>query len=98
MQNRRIYCFDSFRLDAANRQLRRGDETLSLPAKAFDLLVTLVENNGRLVEKAELFESGLRVSRRNEPSRVMPASAGRVPIADALFSAAVNRLNFRPQS
>ena len=55
--NRRIYRFDNFQLDAGNRQLRRDDTPLSLPAKAFDLLLALVENNGRLVEKDELFTS-----------------------------------------
>jgi DNA-binding winged helix-turn-helix (wHTH) protein/Tol biopolymer transport system component len=57
VQNRRIYSFDDFQLDVSNRQLRRGDKALSLPAKAFDLLVTLVENKGRLVEKDELFKT-----------------------------------------
>ncbi len=55
--NRQIYSFDNFQLDAGNRQLRRDDKPLSLPAKAFDLLLALVENNGRLVEKDELFTS-----------------------------------------
>ncbi|MEO8435429.1 MAG: winged helix-turn-helix domain-containing protein [Pyrinomonadaceae bacterium] len=56
-QNQQIYSFDNFQLDAGNRQLRRDDRPVSLPAKAFDLLVALVENNGRLVEKDELFTS-----------------------------------------
>jgi len=56
-QNRKIYSFDNFQLDAGNRQLRREDKPLALPAKAFDLLLALVENNGRLVEKDELFTS-----------------------------------------
>lgn len=51
-----IYQFDEFSLDVANRRLRRGDETLNLSAKAFDLLKFLVENRGRLVSKDELFE------------------------------------------
>ncbi len=55
--NRRIYRFDNFQLDADNRQLRRDDKPLPLPAKAFDLLLALVENNGRLVEKDKLFTS-----------------------------------------
>ncbi len=57
MQNRRIYSFDNFHLDIDNRQLRRDDKPVSLSAKAFDLLQTLLENNGRLVEKDELFSS-----------------------------------------
>lgn len=53
-QNREIYSFDGFELDAANRQLRHGGEVLLLPPKTFDVLVALVENNGRLVGKDEI--------------------------------------------
>jgi len=55
VQKPRIYSFDDFQLDVRNRQLRRGDKALSLPSKAFDLLVALMENKGRLVSKEELF-------------------------------------------
>lgn len=55
--NRQIYSFDNFQLDTGNRQLRRDDKPLSLPAKALDLLLALVENKGRLMEKDELFTS-----------------------------------------
>lgn len=54
-QNKRIYKFDEFQIDVPNRQLRRDDNPVSLPARAFDLLLALVENNGRLVGKDELF-------------------------------------------
>lgn len=53
--NRQIYKFDNFRLDTTERQLLRDGQTVALPSKAFDLLVVLVENNGRLVEKDELY-------------------------------------------
>jgi DNA-binding winged helix-turn-helix (wHTH) protein/TolB-like protein/Tfp pilus assembly protein PilF len=56
-QNRKIYSFDNFQLDAGNRQLRCADKPLGLPAKAFDLLLALVENSGQLVKKDELFKS-----------------------------------------
>ncbi|MEP6704715.1 MAG: winged helix-turn-helix domain-containing protein, partial [Acidobacteriota bacterium] len=55
VRNQQIYSFDNFQLDAGNRQLRRGDIPLSLSAKAFDVLIALVENNGRLVTKDEIF-------------------------------------------
>lgn len=55
--NREIYTFDGFRLDPENRQLHRGDQPLALPPKAFDLLLALVANRGRLVGKDELFAS-----------------------------------------
>jgi DNA-binding winged helix-turn-helix (wHTH) protein/TolB-like protein/Tfp pilus assembly protein PilF len=51
-----IYRFDDFRLDAPNRRLLRGGRPVALPSKAFDLLLALVESNGRLVGKDELFE------------------------------------------
>jgi len=56
-QNTSIYRFDDFEIDRANRQFRKAGEPVNLPAKAFDLLVELVENRGQLVKKDELFES-----------------------------------------
>lgn len=50
-----IYEFNNFRLDAAERQLLRDGKPVTLPSKAFDLLLALVENNNRLVAKDELF-------------------------------------------
>lgn len=46
--------FGDFRLDASERLLLHEGETVSLTPKAFDMLVTLVENSGHLVEKSEL--------------------------------------------
>jgi DNA-binding winged helix-turn-helix (wHTH) protein/tetratricopeptide (TPR) repeat protein len=46
--------FGGFRLDARERLLLHQGETVSLTPKAFDMLVTLVENSGHLVEKSEL--------------------------------------------
>src|SRR6266496_1961890 len=54
-QNRQVYEFDNFRLDAGERQLSRNGEPVTLPSKAFDLLLVLIENHGRLVEKAEIY-------------------------------------------
>ncbi len=49
-----IYEFGRFRLDAAERTLRRGDETVPLTPKVFGILLALVENSGRVVGKEEL--------------------------------------------
>ncbi len=46
--------FGPFRLDAARRSLCRGDEPVPLTARAFDVLLALVERAGRTVEKDEL--------------------------------------------
>jgi DNA-binding response OmpR family regulator len=46
-----IYQFGPFRLDPAERLLLRDEHTVPLTPKAFDLLVYLVEHQGRLVER-----------------------------------------------
>src|SRR6266567_485155 len=53
---RQVYEFDNFRLDVGERQLLRGGQPVTLSSKAFDLLLVLVENGGRLVEKEELYQ------------------------------------------
>src|SRR5688500_950957 len=50
----RIYRFGPFVLDVADRSLKRQGTPISLTPKTFDLLVALVENAGRLVEKDAL--------------------------------------------
>jgi TolB-like protein/DNA-binding winged helix-turn-helix (wHTH) protein/Tfp pilus assembly protein PilF len=49
--------FQSFRLDAANQCLWRGDERVQITPKAFDVLRYMVENAGRLVTQDELLEA-----------------------------------------
>src|SRR5215510_7111864 len=49
-----FYQFDQFRLDPAERLLRRDGQPVSLTPKAFDVLVYLVEHHGHLVEKSTL--------------------------------------------
>ena len=51
----RIYEFDGFRLDVNERQLWRDGEPVALYAKAFEMLVVMVENSGRLLTKNDLF-------------------------------------------
>ncbi|HKE55708.1 MAG TPA: winged helix-turn-helix domain-containing protein [Pyrinomonadaceae bacterium] len=51
----KAYQFDNFILDVGNRELLRDSEAVPLPAKAFDMLVTLVEGGGRLISKDDLF-------------------------------------------
>lgn len=48
--------FDDFYIDAANRQLWRGDRLLALNSRYFDVLLLLVTNSRRLVEKQRIFE------------------------------------------
>ena len=49
--------FAEFEIDAAHRRLLRHGEILPLNAKAFDLLVFLAENSGRIVTKDEILEA-----------------------------------------
>ena len=52
----KIYRFDNFTIDPVRRRLQRDEQCVQLPAKAFDLLVVMLENNGRLIEREELFQ------------------------------------------
>lgn len=49
-----LYEFGVFRIDVNKRLLLKGDETVPLTPKAFDTLLLLVENSGRLVSKDDL--------------------------------------------
>lgn len=50
------YEFGPFRLTPSERQLLKDGQSVPLKPKSFDLLVALVENNGRLVEKEQLMQ------------------------------------------
>ncbi|MGD1098473.1 MAG: winged helix-turn-helix domain-containing protein [Bryobacteraceae bacterium] len=49
-----FYEFDSFRVDPLNRRLTWQDQVIPLTPLAFNTLLFLIENNARLVTKAEL--------------------------------------------
>jgi Tol biopolymer transport system component/DNA-binding winged helix-turn-helix (wHTH) protein len=51
---RERYRFGPFQIDATERECRRGDESIPLTGKAFDLLLLLVRAPGRTLTKAEL--------------------------------------------
>jgi DNA-binding winged helix-turn-helix (wHTH) protein len=53
----RVYRFDEFTLDVAARKLLRGNTASSLPSRAFDALVYLIERRDRLVQKNELIDA-----------------------------------------
>jgi Tol biopolymer transport system component/DNA-binding winged helix-turn-helix (wHTH) protein len=55
-KNHFIYEFGPFRLDAQKRLLLREGEIVPLKPKAFDILLTLVEGNGQVVDKDELMK------------------------------------------
>ena len=58
MSNKEIqaYLFGPFRLDVVERQLLRDGRHVPLTAKVFDILLLLVQNRGRIVQKDELMQ------------------------------------------
>src|SRR5579875_2401405 len=56
LENKR-FAFGPFRLDPTDRRLLRDRKPMPLPPKAFDTLVYLVENSGRLVSREELIQN-----------------------------------------
>lgn len=55
-QSRHSYSFGCFRLEEGERRLLRDGQPVILTPKAFEILLTLVENNGHLVDKEELMK------------------------------------------
>ncbi len=55
-ENSHIYEFGRFRLNTSEKQLLGDGTPVPLTPKAFDLLVVLVENSGRLLEKSRLLD------------------------------------------
>src|ERR1700756_4685892 len=51
------YGFGPFRLYPSRWALERGGETVTLTPRAFDTLLALVENHGRVLTKEELFQT-----------------------------------------
>ncbi|MBL8111878.1 MAG: winged helix-turn-helix domain-containing protein [Acidobacteria bacterium] len=50
----RVYVFDRFRLEVAERRLLENGAPVALPPRVFDTLVALVAQSGRLVSKEDL--------------------------------------------
>jgi TolB-like protein/DNA-binding winged helix-turn-helix (wHTH) protein/Tfp pilus assembly protein PilF len=53
-KDRGVYAFGRFRLDSLRRTLLRDEAPIKLVPRLFDLLLYLVENPGRVIEKDEL--------------------------------------------
>src|SRR5882724_2812028 len=56
-QTRHSYEFGTFRLDPAAHVLLSHERSVPLPPKAFDTLVLLVQQSGRLVRKEEFLRT-----------------------------------------
>jgi len=50
------YYFDDVVIDRDNFRVRKGDQLKAVTPRAFDVLLYLIEQRGRVVEKQELFE------------------------------------------
>jgi TolB-like protein/DNA-binding winged helix-turn-helix (wHTH) protein/Tfp pilus assembly protein PilF len=71
--DRKCYEFGSFVLDRGERLLCLGDARIDLPPRAFDTLLVLVENSGRLLEKDAIMRTVWRdaVVEENNLSQVI---------------------------
>jgi Tol biopolymer transport system component/DNA-binding winged helix-turn-helix (wHTH) protein len=49
-----LYEFDNFIIDVKNQRLVRDGKLVPLAAKTFEILLVLIENNGRTLEKSDL--------------------------------------------
>ena len=75
--------FAGFEVDIPRRELRRGNELVSIEPQVFDLLVHLVRNHDRIVTKDELIETvwkGRAISEAALSSRI---SAARRAVGDS---------------
>ena len=57
MTSPRLFAFGPYRLNVHERQLLREDRPVSLPPKLFDLLATLVQSAGHLIQKEDLLNA-----------------------------------------
>jgi TolB-like protein/DNA-binding winged helix-turn-helix (wHTH) protein len=57
LQRGHLYEFGEFRLDTVSRRLLHEDQIVKLTPKVFDLLVVLVESEGRILGKEELLKT-----------------------------------------
>lgn len=55
-QAKHFYEFGAYRIDTLDHLLLRNGEVVPLPPKTFDLLLVLVESNGRVLTKEELMK------------------------------------------
>ncbi|HMD49292.1 MAG TPA: winged helix-turn-helix domain-containing protein [Bryobacteraceae bacterium] len=108
-ETKRIFEFGEFRLDSGERLLLAGDKALSMTPKVFDLLVLMVENPGRLLEKDWILqnlwpdtfveEANLSVNVSTLRKALGPTGAGyieTVPKRGYRFTAAVREIALAP--
>src|SRR5271165_1782383 len=57
MKTEGVFQFGEFQIDARARTLRREEETVTLNFRAFDVLLYLVQNPGKVLTRNELLEN-----------------------------------------
>jgi DNA-binding winged helix-turn-helix (wHTH) protein/TolB-like protein len=82
LENQVLYEFDSFRLNPADHSLLCGSKPIQLTPKSFEILLTLVERNGRLVTKDELMKKIWPDSFVEEANLTVNVSALRKALGD----------------
>ena len=95
MTTSRIYRFGKFSLDAAERLLCSGSDTVALTPKAFDTLVFLVENGGHVLSKEELMEAVWADSFVEENNLAQNISLLRKTLGGAKFIETVSKRGYR---
>lgn len=76
------YRFGPFRVDTAAHQLFRDDQAILLSPKVFDLLLALIANRHRVVEKADLLKQVWPDSYASDDSLIQGVSAVRRALGD----------------
>jgi DNA-binding winged helix-turn-helix (wHTH) protein/tetratricopeptide (TPR) repeat protein len=77
-----LYEFGPFRMDPPERLLEREGHPVAVTPKAFDILVTLVERSGHLVEKSQLIQAVWKDSFVEEGNLAVTISALRKALGD----------------
>src|SRR5271166_6111020 len=57
MKTEQIFQFGEFQIDVPSRTLRREDEAVALNRRAFDVLLYLIQNPGRILTHEELLKN-----------------------------------------
>jgi TolB-like protein/Flp pilus assembly protein TadD len=94
------FSFGEFRIETAERRLVRGDIPLALTPKAFETLLVLVENRGRLVPKEEFLQRVWPNTHVTEVSLARNISALRKALGDdgEEFIETVSKFGYRFRS
>ncbi|MGH9445721.1 MAG: winged helix-turn-helix domain-containing protein [Terriglobia bacterium] len=78
-----LYEFGPFRLDPAKRTLCRGSEPVPLAGRAFDVLLVLIQNAGKTVEKDQIIDTVWRGAAVEENNLTQCISALRKALGES---------------